>query len=112
VELDYLLEPISEDSPCGIDLEYDDEFRQLEEAARGKPGSVVDPDKPGASIAAVPPDWNEVRSLSESILRRSKDLRAVSYLLKSELVLKWRSAFGMGCFRRWMLMTITTRPCG
>lgn len=83
--LDYLLEPFSEDSPCGLDLEYDDEFRQLEEAARGKPGSVVDPDKPGASIAAIPPDWSEVKALAESILHRSKDFRALSYLLKAEL---------------------------
>lgn len=83
--LDFLLEPISEDAPCGADLEYDDEFRQLEEVARGKPGSVVDPDKPGASIAAVQPDWHETKSLALSILRKSKDLRAIAYLLKAEI---------------------------
>lgn len=83
--MDFLLEPISEDAPCGADLEYDDEFRQLEEVARGKPGSVVDPDKPGASIAAVQPDWHETKSLALSILRKSKDLRAIAYLLKAEI---------------------------
>jgi type VI secretion system protein ImpA len=85
VGLDFLLEPISEDAPCGADLEYDDEFRQLEEVARGKPGSVVDPDKPGASIAAVQPDWFETKSLALSILSKSKDLRAITYLVKAEI---------------------------
>jgi type VI secretion system protein ImpA len=87
VGLDFLLEPISEDAPCGADLEYDDEFRQLEEVARGKPGSVVDPDKPGASIAAVPPDWHEAKSLALSILAKSKDLRPITYLIKAELAM-------------------------
>ncbi len=85
VGLDFLLEPISEEAPCGADLEYDDEFRQLEEVARGKPGSVVDPDKPGASIAAVQPDWHETKSLALSILSKSKDLRAIAYLVKAEI---------------------------
>jgi type VI secretion system protein ImpA len=79
------MEPVSEDAPCGADLEYDDEFRQLEEVARGKPGSVVDPDKPGASIAAVQPDWHETKSLALSILSKSKDLRAITYLVKAEI---------------------------
>jgi type VI secretion system protein ImpA len=85
VRLDILLEPISEESPCGVDLEYDDEFRQLEEIARGKPGSVIDPDKPGASIAAIPPDWHEAKSMAESILTKSKDLRALMYLVRAAL---------------------------
>ncbi len=83
--LEFLLEPVSEEAPCGADLEYDDEFRQLEEVARGKPGSVVDPDKPGASIAAVQPDWHETKRLALSILKKSKDLRAITYLVKAEI---------------------------
>lgn len=85
--LEFLLDPISEGSPCGADLEYSDDFRLLEEAARGKPASVVDPARPGASIPAVPPDWNEAHALASGILARSKDLRALTYLIKAELAL-------------------------
>jgi type VI secretion system protein ImpA len=87
VGLEFLMEPISDEAPCGADLEYADEFRQLEEAARGKPGSVIDPDKPGASISAIPPDWHETKNLADEILRKSKDFRAIGYLAKSEIAM-------------------------
>ena len=37
LDVDALLTPVSDDQPCGADLEYDAQFLQLEEAAKGKP---------------------------------------------------------------------------
>ena len=36
-DLERLLEPISEDQPCGPDLEYDAEFGEMDRAAQPKP---------------------------------------------------------------------------
>lgn len=70
-----LVEPVSEESPCGEDLEYDSRFIKLEEAAQGKPerqiGDVIEP--------AEPPDWKEVAALASEVLRSSKDLRAAAH---------------------------------
>ena len=38
IDISKLLAPISEDAPCGEDLEYDPEFGELERAAQGKLG--------------------------------------------------------------------------
>ena len=35
LDVDALLTPVSDDQPCGADLEYDAQFLQLEEAAKG-----------------------------------------------------------------------------
>jgi type VI secretion system protein ImpA len=74
-----LLAPIGEASPCGDDLEYDADFTALVAAAQGKPeqqfGDTV--------IPAVEPEWREVGEQAESILRRSKDVRAAVLLLRA-----------------------------
>jgi len=66
-----LLDPVSEASPCGEDLEYDARFISLEEAAEGKPehqiGDVVEP--------GVPPDWKTVERMATELLGDTKDLR-------------------------------------
>ncbi|WP_423458988.1 type VI secretion system protein TssA [Ottowia sp. VDI28] len=74
-----LLKPVSEDSPCGPDLEYDPEFLALQTEAQGKPeqqfGDTV--------IAAVEPDWREIQSKSIALLGRTKDLRPALLLLRA-----------------------------
>lgn len=92
MDLEYLLAPISDESPSGVGLEYDDLFRQLEKAAKGKPGSVVDESRPGASIAATPPDWPEVIDLCGQLLPKSKDIRVIAYLAKAQLATKGLTA--------------------
>ncbi len=66
-----LLQQVSEDAPCGDNLEYDGEFGELERAAEGKPeqqiGDVIQP--------AEEPDWKQVQRLALSLLKRTKDLR-------------------------------------
>ena len=53
--------------PCGEDLEYDNAFLELSQAAQGKPETQFGPGEP--------PDWREVRSLAEALLQRTRDLR-------------------------------------
>lgn len=79
-----LLASISESAPCGVDLEYDGEFLQLERDAQGRPersmGDVVQ--------AAEPPDWRAIEQASSSLLQRSKDLRITHFLVQSSLALE------------------------
>jgi type VI secretion system protein ImpA len=71
-DLQRLLSPISDDAPAGPELSYDPDFLALEQAARSKPeqqfGETV--------IPAEEPDWQEVKRRCETLLTRSKDLRA------------------------------------
>lgn len=75
-DLNKLLEPISEESPCGIDLEYDNDFAQLEALFAGGEESQMGDD----IIEAQEPDWNAIITLCESLLEKSKDLNLAIYL--------------------------------
>lgn len=79
MEIDRLLEPISPDSPCGPDLEYDPDFMALEQAGQGKPerqtGEVI--------IAAEEPNWIDVRQRAETLFARTKDLRVIVLLTRA-----------------------------
>jgi type VI secretion system protein ImpA len=74
-----LLAPLSDDAPCGPDLEYDPAFLALEEASRGKPeqqfGDTV--------IPAEDPDWRTVFEQSRQIAERTRDLRVAVLLARS-----------------------------
>jgi len=71
IDVAALLEPVSEASPCGDDLEYDLGFGDLERARQGKPeqqfGDTV--------IPAEEPDWRQVKKLSLDLFGRTRDLR-------------------------------------
>lgn len=70
------LQPLTADEgPCGPDLEYDNDFLALEQAAAGKPETQFQ--------AAVPPDWREVRQQSESLMERSRDLRVAIHWVRA-----------------------------
>lgn len=81
INIDKLLEPVSEDAPCGEDLEYEPEFGELERAAQGKAGHEMGDTK----IEAEPPNWNEVAELAEPLFARSKDLRVATHLTHANL---------------------------
>lgn len=55
------------DAPAGPDLEYDNDFLALTQAAAGKPETQFG--------AAEPPDWRTVRKQAESMMARTRDLR-------------------------------------
>ncbi len=68
---------VSEDERCGADLEYDNDFLALTQAAAGKPETQFSP--------AEPPDWVSVRSLAESLNERTRDLRVASLWMRARL---------------------------
>lgn len=83
VDVSHLLSAVSEDLPCGEDLEYDADYLELERLAQGQPERQM-----GQSVlAAEPPDWRQVRELSSSLFARSKDLRLANLYLQSAVAL-------------------------
>ena len=80
VVIESLLQPISDDSPCGENLEYRD-VRELETLAAGKP----ERQQGDKIVAAEEPNWGEVKQRATDLLSRTKDLR-VSALLAQALV--------------------------
>jgi type VI secretion system protein ImpA len=84
--LESLLAPIGDDSPAGDDLEYDPEFLALERAAAPKTERAI-----GDNVkAAEEPDWDKVVELAETVLGRSKDVRAAVHLTTA-----WMRTSGM-----------------
>jgi type VI secretion system protein ImpA len=71
---------VSEDDVCGPDLEYDNDFLALTQAAAGKPESQF--------AAAEPADWRAVRSLAEDLNNRTRDLRVANLWLRARLRLE------------------------
>ena len=80
-----LLEPISEEAPCGEDLSYDASFQELETLARGKEETQFS--------AAEPPDWKALKSRCSELFTRSKDLRVAMTLAVASLELDGLAGF-------------------
>ncbi len=82
-------QPLSDDAaPCGPDLEYDNQFLEISQAAVGKPESQFGP--------AEPPDWVAVRDGCEDMLARSRDLRLAVLWLRSGVNLFGYAALPVG----------------
>jgi type VI secretion system protein ImpA len=64
---DAWLQPLDGEA-CGDDLEYDNDFLELNQAAAGKPETAV-------GGPAEPPDWRAVVSKAEALFERTRDLR-------------------------------------
>ena len=94
VDVAALLEPVSEDAPCGPSVEYDDRFIELEKAARGV---AREEDANGKVIReAQPPDWPEAERAALELCAKSKDLRVAIYLARARLALDGLPGFGEG----------------
>lgn len=65
-QVDAWLEPLG-DPPCGDDLEYDNDFLDLNKAAEGKPETQFSP--------AEPPEWGDVKDKAEALFNRTRDIR-------------------------------------
>jgi len=76
IDVEQLLAAISEESPCGDDLEYDPAFGELERAAQGKPEQQMGDEV----VPAEEADWRDVRNKATELLGRSKDLRVALQL--------------------------------
>jgi type VI secretion system protein ImpA len=79
VDVNSLLGEVTQDNPCGDDLEYDPVFTELERAVQGRSEQSLG----DSVIQAEPPDWRNVRKLATDILGRSKDLRAGVFLTRA-----------------------------
>jgi type VI secretion system protein ImpA len=77
--VDAWLEPLA-DQACGVDLEYEDDFREIAKAAIGKPGTQFKED-----ADAVPPDWRAVSNIAESMFERTRDVRVAVYWARARV---------------------------
>lgn len=80
-DLEALLVPLSDEEPCGPDLEYDAEFGEMERAAQ----SSAEQQFGDTIVAGEPADWKDVKKRAEALLTRTKDMRVVSYLARASL---------------------------
>ncbi|MBS0553876.1 MAG: type VI secretion system ImpA family N-terminal domain-containing protein, partial [Proteobacteria bacterium] len=79
IDVESLLQETAEQPPCGPDLEYDAAFRDLEQAAQGKPEQQFG----DTFVAAEEPAWGQVREDALALLQRSKDLRIAALLVRA-----------------------------
>lgn len=79
MEIDEWLTPVSSESSCGPDLEYDDEYMYLEQASRGKEEQQYG----DTLIPAEDPDWRDIEKAGTRLLKRSKDLRVAGLLARA-----------------------------
>lgn len=81
IDVKKLLEPVTEDAPCGEDLEYDAAFQELERAAAPSSGaSMLDDD-----AEVEPPKWKDIAKQAQGLFVKTKDLRAAMYLTQARL---------------------------
>lgn len=84
----WLLPLADETAPCGPDLEYDNAFLELTQAAQGKPESQFE--------AAVPADWRDVRRRCEKLFDASRDLRVALLWMRAQLRLEGAASLAPG----------------
>jgi type VI secretion system protein ImpA len=77
--VDELLAPLSDEAPCGANLEYDAAFVALQDAARGRAEQQFG----GTIIAAVEPDWRELHEQAVALAQRTRDLRVAVLLARA-----------------------------
>jgi type VI secretion system protein ImpA len=92
IDIQQLLQNVSEAAPCGKNLEYSDAFREMEEASVGKPEQEFGETR----VPAEDPDWRLVRDKSLALFKETKDLRVALYLGKALLSLDGFPGFAEG----------------
>jgi type VI secretion system protein ImpA len=81
--IDRWLQPLAGEA-CGEDLEYDNDFLELTQAAAGKPETQFAP--------AEPPDWRQVTTKAEALFERTRDLRVAILWMRSQISIEgWGS---------------------
>lgn len=92
LDVDSLLAPLSDESPCGEDLEYDPDFGAMERASQG----TLEQQFGNTIVEAKPAEWREVKSKSLDLFKRTKDLRVAAYLARAMLHVHGLVAFQSG----------------
>lgn len=85
-----LTQPVSDDQPCGENLEYDAAFQKMETMLQSK----SDQEFGDTVIPGSGPDWQGVGKQVAGLLKRTRDLRVLSYAAISQL-----HTDGLGAFR-------------
>lgn len=81
LELDFLLQPISADTPCGIDCSFSNEFHAIKQAKTHDDPTLEQGDWISEPKQA---DWAFIHTKSiELLTEKTKDLRIFSWLLES-----------------------------
>lgn len=90
IDLETCLEPLPGHSPTGEDLEYDQEFVELELASQGTPDRVdriKDPEDSSREIDRVTPgrepDYKGLMASSLVLFKRTKDLRVAMHMVSA-----------------------------
>lgn len=89
-DLSELLTDISADLPCGENLEYDNARIALDASIQGTPENQFTGEK------AQPPSWRDVQKEAMALLRKSKDLQVILYLIRALIPLEGLSGFRDG----------------
>ncbi len=74
-----LISPVTEDSPCGENLEYDGRFLEMEQATEGSPEHMMGDE----NLPAEEPDWKKAKELALSLLNETRDLRVAVQLTRA-----------------------------
>lgn len=90
MDLSEFFNDISADAPCGVDLEYDNERVALDTSIQGTPEDQFSGQK------SEPPNWRDVQKQSLSLLKKSKDLQVIIYLIRSLIQLEGIKGFRDG----------------
>lgn len=85
-----ILNEISSENPCGDHLEYDPAYLDLAKNIAGKPDDPITGEK------AQPPNWRDIQKDALALLRRTKDLQIVLYLLRALIHLEGLLGFRDG----------------
>lgn len=85
--VDAWLEPLP-GNRVGENLEYDDDFREMEKAAAGRPATQFD--------EGVAPDWRQVLGRTQSLFERTRDLRVAVYWTRARVRLDGAAALPEG----------------
>ena len=99
IDVEALLQPVSADKPCGVDLvdTLDPEYTQvralIDEAAGKANEGMVDSGEEGAVAKG---DWRGVRDRCVKLLARTKDVRVVACLALAQLQLEGITGLGEG----------------
>ncbi|MEC5386822.1 type VI secretion system protein TssA [Uliginosibacterium sp. H3] len=85
IDVEALWAPLDGDAGCGPNLEYDPEFMQLEEAARGQPGQEFANSDTGTrvTIEGQDADWGQVFKLADGLMQRTRDVRVATYFARA-----------------------------
>ncbi len=90
--IDTILAPVSDESACGNDLEYDPAFTALEACARSKAEQQFG----DSIIPAVEPDWRLVSTQAVELMQRSKDVRVAVLAVRASTRMQGIQGFVQG----------------